>query len=137
MSSRKESDSPFHILLSLLFIGGAAWGVVAGKRMLTRQRENRRIPLNAEFLFYLFLDTKTCDGLVGDLEERYKLIFQNFGKGRADFWYWSMAIRSTGPIAWAWFKKLVMKPVLWVSSSLITHGLLKGLVAELVKRVRG
>ncbi len=39
---------------------------IVGKHMLGRS--------NAEFLFYLFLDAKNCDALVGDLEERYKIV---------------------------------------------------------------
>lgn len=125
---------------------------IVGDLMFFRRNTRRKLvrsdrpSRNAEYLFYLFLDPKDCDALVGDLDERYKLIFEKFGKGKADFWYWSQAIRSTGPIVWAWFKKLVMKPVLWLSSSLIAHGLLKdglllefakNVLAELVKRVRG
>jgi hypothetical protein len=68
-------------------------------------------PVNAEFLFYLFLDAKNCDALVGDLEERYKLIHKKFGARRANFWYWAQAILSVGPIVRAWVKKIAMKPV--------------------------
>jgi hypothetical protein len=103
-------------------------------------------PSRATFLFYLFLNPKDCDALVGDLEERYKLIFKKFSKGKADFWYWSQAIRSTVPIAWPWLKKLVLKPVAWFSGWLVAHGLLndgsllefvKNMLAEWTKRVRG
>src|SRR5208337_2404793 len=64
-------------------------------------------PTNAEFLFYLFLDAKNCDALVGDLEERYKVIRKKFGARRANFWYWTQTIRSVGPIAWAAIKKFL------------------------------
>jgi hypothetical protein len=66
-------------------------------------------PLNAEFLFYLFMTSQNCDALVGDLEERYKLIRKKFGKRRADFWYWTMAVRSLGPIVWAAAKGTVKR----------------------------
>jgi hypothetical protein len=62
-------------------------------------------PLNAEFLFYLFMTPQDCDALVGDLEERYKLIHKRFGRRRANFWYWTQAVTSVGPIVWAWAKK--------------------------------
>lgn len=103
-------------------------------------------PSSTQYLFYFFLDAKTCDALVGDLEERYKLILKKFGKHHANFWYWSQAIRSTGPIAWQWFKKLVMKPVVTVMGSKIVHDLLKDthlmeivktVLAEWLKRMRG
>jgi hypothetical protein len=65
-----------------------------------------RPALNAEFLFYLFLDAKTCDALVGDLEERFKLIYERLGKRRANLWYWTQVISSVSPIVWATMKKL-------------------------------
>jgi hypothetical protein len=71
-------------------------------------------PANAEFLFYLFLDPQDCDALVGDLEERYKLIQKRFGALRANYWYWAQAIRSVGPIALGWGTKIAVKPVLGV-----------------------
>ena len=81
-------------------------------------------PVNAEFLFYLFLDAQKCDALVGDLEERYRLIHKKFGQGRASFWYWAQAIRSVGPIVWAATRAVVKR--------------LSGLAAlvELYKRIR-
>jgi hypothetical protein len=103
-------------------------------------------PLNAEFLFYLFMKPKDCDAIVGDLEERYRSIRKKFGVRRANFWYWSQTIRSVGPIVWQWLTKLALKPVLATSTWLITHGLLKdgsvlefvkNILAELTKRIRG
>jgi hypothetical protein len=79
------------------------------ERLLARQ-SGRIPPLSAEYLFYLFLDSHNCDAIVGDLEERYRLIRRKFGSHRANFWYWTQAIRSVGPIAWAWAKR-VMKAV--------------------------
>jgi hypothetical protein len=97
-------------------------------------------PVNAEFLFYLFMTPQNCDALVGDLEERYKLIYKKFGR-RANFWYWTQAIYSVGPIVWAWAKKVSLKPVVavvgWaVGKGLLGHdGWLAALV-ELLKRIR-
>jgi hypothetical protein len=88
------------------------WVRVIGRRV--DHAKKTVCPRNAEFLFYLFLDPKTCDGLVGDLEERYKFIFDKFGKAKADFWYWSQAIGSTGPIVWAWFKTPVLRLFGWL-----------------------
>lgn len=117
------------------------------KSLETAIRFSQKVPpVKAEYLFYFFLEAKTCDALVGDLEERYKLILKKFGKFKADLWYWSQAIRSTGPIAWAWFKKGVMKPVVTVMGSKIVHDLLKNthlleivktVLAEWLKRMRG
>jgi hypothetical protein len=64
-------------------------------------------PLSAVFLFYLFMTPQNCDALVGDLEERYKIICKKFGTRKADFWYWVQVITSVGPIVWAATKKLL------------------------------
>jgi hypothetical protein len=106
-----------------------------------RRRKCRRPPLSAEYLFYLFLDHQHCDALVGDLEERYKLIHKKFGRRRADLWYWTQMVASLGPIVWAWAKNVVMKPVIglvtWaVAKGLIGHDGWVAAVVELWKRIR-
>jgi hypothetical protein len=83
-------------------------------------------PRDAHFLFWMFLDPKTCDAIVGDLEERYRLIFKTFGRRRANFWYWTQAARSVGPIAWAWAKKIALKPLISVIIWAVARGLLEG-----------
>ena len=68
-------------------------------KLLTRRIRSKRQsgpPPNAQFLFYLFLDAQNCDAIVGDLEERYRLIHKRFDARRANFWYWTQAIRSHG-----------------------------------------
>jgi hypothetical protein len=84
-----------------------------------------RPPTNAEFLFYIFLSPENCDALVGDLQERYRIIRKKFGARRANFWYWVQVITSVGPIAWAATKKLV-KAVSGVAA-----------LAEVWRRTRG
>jgi hypothetical protein len=98
-------------------------------------------PLNAEFLFYLFLDPQNCDAIVGDLEDRYKLIYAKFGSHRANFWYWTQAVRSVGPIVWAWAKKVSMKPfvaaVAWaVARGLVGHDSWLAALLELYRKIR-
>jgi len=61
-------------------------------------------PLKAEFLFHLLLKPQEADAIVGDLEERYKLIYRRFGKERANRWYWYQAITSLVHISMAWGK---------------------------------
>ena len=100
-----------------------------------------RPPTTAEFLFYLFLDAANCDAIVGDLEERYPLIRSKFGKRRANFWYWTQAIRSVGPVAWAWAKRLLLKPIIaviaWaVAKGIIGHDSWVAAVVEVWKRIR-
>ena len=104
-------------------------------RVLGTTELKSELPRNAEFLFYLFLDAERCDALAGDLEERHKLIRRKFGVRRANFWYWTQAIRSVGPIACAWIKKAALKPVLAISTWLLTHGLLDGSLHEWVKNI--
>jgi hypothetical protein len=98
-------------------------------------------PLNAEFLFYLFLTPQNCDALLGDLEERYKVIHKKFGRRRASFWYWTHTVMSLGPIVWAWSKKVSLKPVVaivtWaVAKDLLGHDSWLAALVELWKRVR-
>lgn len=64
-------------------------------------------PVNASFLLYLFYDAQNCDALVGDLEERYRLIRKRFGTRRANFWYWTQVLRSLAPLGWAATKRLL------------------------------
>jgi hypothetical protein len=98
-------------------------------------------PLNAEYLFYVFMTAENCDAIVGDLEERYQLIHKKFGPGKANFWYWTQAIRSVGPIAWAWMRKVVMKPMVGVIAWAVAKGLLShdswlAMVVEMWKNIR-
>jgi hypothetical protein len=98
-------------------------------------------PLNAKYLFYLFLDAKNCDALVGDLEERHRLMRKKFGARRANFWYWTQALTSVGPIVWAWGKKIVMKPVVaaitWAAAKhLLSDGSWLLMITEMWKRIR-
>jgi len=74
-----------------------------------RTRKVPRPPLNAEFLFYLFMTPQNCNALVGDLEERFKLIHKKFGRRRANFWYWTQTVMSVGPIIFAATKKTVKR----------------------------
>jgi hypothetical protein len=108
------------------------------------QRSGRlqtRPPLNAEYLFYLFMTPQNCYAFVGDLEERYRLICRKFGRRRADFWYWTQTAMSLGPVVWAWAKKIVLKPVLGIAGWAVAKGLVGhdgwlATVVELWKRIR-
>jgi hypothetical protein len=94
-----------------------------------------------EFLFYLFLPAQVCDALVGDLDERYRLIRTKFGKRKAYLWYWTQTIRSVGPIVWAWGKKIMLKPLIGAISWAVAKGLLHDTwlmttLVEMWKRIR-
>jgi len=98
-------------------------------------------PKKAEFLFYLFMAPQNCDALVGDLAERYKLIYKKFGRRRADFWYWTQTAMSLGPIVWAWAKKVILKPVIAVVGWAVARGLLAhdswlAALVELYRKIR-
>ena len=129
-------------------------GAILNPRLFSRKVERHRMffdawpnkgtkkpPINAEFLFYLFMSPKDCDALVGDLDERYRLIYKKFGARRANFWYWTQAIRSVSPIVWAWLKKIIMKPavaaITWASAHhFLKEGSWLTAVAEFCRRVR-
>jgi hypothetical protein len=110
-----------------------------GKR--SRNTTGLNCPVNAEFLFYLFMAPQNCDALVGDLEERYRLIHKKFGRRRANFWYWTQTVTSLGPIVWAWAKRVVMKPAIafagWaVAKGLVGHDSWLAALVQMWKRVR-
>jgi hypothetical protein len=97
---------------TILMLGCTAFLVLVTEKiilpMVARSRainQTKVPPLNAEYLFHLFMEAKNCDALVGDLEERYKLIHKKFGMRRANFWYWSQALSSVLPIVWAAMKR--------------------------------
>ena len=107
---------------------------------LRGEQEDHHPPPNAAFLFYLLMTAQNCDALVGDLEERYKLIRKKFGRRRANFWYWTQTVMSLWPIAWAWAKKVVMKPVIGIVGWAVAKGLVGYdswlALVELWKKVR-
>jgi hypothetical protein len=98
--------------------------LVSQLKHVRRTANSHHPPLSAQFLFYLFLDAHTCDAIVGDLEERYRILLRKFGSRRANFWYWTQTIRSVGPIASAWIKKVMLKPVIGVIAWAVAKGLL-------------
>ena len=130
------------VLVSLVLVWITAKGMLVGDTTGgTKPKGSPRPPLNAEYLFYLFMSRQNCDAFVGDLEERYKLIHKKFGRRRANFWYWTQTITSLGPIVWAWGKKVVMKPAIafagWaVAKGLVGHDSWLAALVELLKKVR-
>jgi len=114
----------------VLVIDAEFGGHRTGRNFLESANLNRILhsratpPLSAEFVFHLFLNGRSCDAIVGDLEERYAHIHTKFGQRRANFWYWTQAARSVGPIVWA--------------ASRVAFKRLSGLAAlvELYRRIR-
>jgi len=74
-------------------------------RVMSIRIDRTAPPLKAEFLFHIFMTPQNCDAIVGDLEERYKLISKKFGHRRADFWYCTQTFLSLEPIVWAWTRR--------------------------------
>jgi len=98
-------------------------------------------PINAKFLFFLFLDAKNCDATVGDLEERYRIVQREFGRLRANLWYWKEALHSVGPIVVTWARKKAMKSVAAVAAWALAKGLIGhdgwlAVLVEWLKKVR-
>lgn len=140
------SKSPILATVStLVWVFGSTYiGLLIAKLWIYRAPSRQwRIgpPLNAEFLFYLFMTPQNCDAIVGDLEERFKLIHKKFGRRRANFWYWTQAVRSLGPVVWAWGKKMSLKPIIglvaWAGAKgLIGHDGWLAAIVEMWKQVR-
>jgi hypothetical protein len=142
LASERNDDWQLALTFGALY---AVWKFImrwqSRHRLPSSYVKNVAPPLNAEFLFYLVLDAQNCNALVGDLEERYRIIYKKFGPRKANFWYWTQAIRSVGPIASAWMKKAARKPVIGVIAWAVAKGLIghHGWLAALVeiwKRIR-
>jgi hypothetical protein len=76
-----------------------------------------------ESCFFHIMLPEDCDAIVGDLEERYRLIHKNFGQRRANCWYWKETLRSMWPLVWACAKKVALKPVIGVINWAVGKGL--------------
>jgi len=98
-------NTDWHDVLVALWLGMGV-GVFCITWLSKRRRVSNRPPLDAKYLFHVFLDRQNCDALVGDLEERYSLIRKEFGQRRADLWFWIQTIRSVGPMMWMAIRKL-------------------------------
>lgn len=62
-------------------------------------------PRNAKFTLLLFLSKEDREVQLGDLEETYHKIAEEFGSRRANFWYRSQVVRSLGPWIWTLIKR--------------------------------
>jgi hypothetical protein len=56
------------------------------------------LPLNAEYLLYLFLRKEEREALIGDLAECYGEVIRRFGKVRADIWFYKQVAGSLFPL---------------------------------------
>ncbi len=94
-------------------------------------------PINAEFLFHLFMTAQSADAIVGDLGEKYKRHLRKYGCGRARFWYCVQTFISLKPIIWAWIKKpLTTLATMAAAKGLIGHDGWIAAAIEFVKRLR-
>jgi hypothetical protein len=92
----------------LLFLGEA------------RTNPTPRPPINAEFLLHLLMSPEECDGLVGDLEERFNNLVPRIGQRLASIWYTKQVVTSLCRYAWPLFDGLV--PQVSSVSSLWCYG---------------
>lgn len=99
--------------------------VLFTKRSLRDSGVSRLPSKSAEFLLHLFMEPRSCDALVGDLNERHRILRKRFGRRKANFWYWVQVLRSVGPIVWVGLMRIVKR--------------MSGLTAvmEMVRRIRG
>ena len=116
--SGPETASPY------LVFGFALAILVVVYKIFRQGSEKRNPPLNAVFLFYLFMTRQNCDAIVGDLEQRYRIIHEKFGRRRANFWFWTQTVMSVGSVVWAGGKKVSVKPV----GALIAWALARGIL---------
>jgi hypothetical protein len=60
-----------------------------------------------EFLIETLLPAKRAEHVIGDLNERFIQHCAQFGLARAKRLYWAEALRSLGPVAWRWAKRVL------------------------------
>jgi hypothetical protein len=122
------------VLAGLTFLAVHVLGIVAlvassdpqSEPVRTNRPLRRRRPSRAaEFILHLLMEPRSCDALVGDLNERHRFLRKRFGRRKANFWYWVQVFRSVGPIVWVGSIKILKR--------------LSGLAAavEMVRRIRG
>jgi hypothetical protein len=68
----------------------------------------------AQVLLSRLMPTEQIVALLIAERDKLNLILKKFGACKANFWYWTQAIRSVGPIVWAWMKKAALKPVVGI-----------------------
>jgi len=112
------------VLVLYVVILCVGWWFDPPIKWTTHKQDAPKPPLNAAFLFHLFMTPQNADAITGDLEERYKIISKKFGKGKADFWFWSQTITSIGPIVWAATKRVMRKLIIPATTAAVAKGLL-------------
>jgi len=137
----EDGNSLASWFIVVLATTSVAFAVARLKTLRNKKPIRRRPPLNAEFLLYLFMAPQHCNALVGDLEERYNTIRKKFGARRANLWFWAQAIRSVGPIVCAWFRKVLMKPIIavlsWAAANrIVDHNSWLAGILDIWRRIR-
>jgi hypothetical protein len=117
-------------------------GIITDSHLLKSEKSvTKAARRNVGAIFRLFLSRQDCDAFLGDLEERYRLVHGQFGRYRANVWFWKQTLASLGPIGLAWAKRLSLKPVValigWaLAKGLVGHDSWLAAVVELWKKVR-
>ena len=70
-----------------------------------RRQKKSHPPRNAKFALLLFISKEDREVQLGDLEETYYKVAEEFGSRRANFWYRSQVVRSLGPWMWTLIKR--------------------------------
>jgi len=101
------------------FVTFVALGIISAPKelafLVVRSRATRKPchPIHGEYLLYILLDWQNAKVMAGDLEERHATMRQQFGRARANFWYWTQVVWSIGPLAWAAMKRVSGLWLLW------------------------
>jgi hypothetical protein len=75
--------------------------------------DNSRPPFEAEYLLYLILGKEERAAVIGDLAEEYRHILRQFGRRRANIWFYKQVTFSI----WPFVKRVLARVVtlLWLS----------------------
>ena len=66
-----------------------------------------RVPRLGEVLAGLLCDPALREAILGDLAERFEERVRRRGPKAAKAWYWWQVVRSFGPFAWRWARRLI------------------------------
>jgi hypothetical protein len=129
------SPDNFLIVLAVLALVG---GISFARSLRCR---HSRPPVDAKYFLQFLMTHDNCEAILGDLQEQYEAIYSKGGLIQANLWYWTQVIRSVGPIALAWGKKAMMRPVIGVAAWAVAKGFVGhdswlAALVELWKRIR-
>jgi hypothetical protein len=115
-SKKTEKETELSVVGKFLVVLAHEWLF----RSKSKVNSESKPPFNAEYLLYLFLRREERDAVIGDLVECYGRVFRQFGKRRANIWFYKQVAVSLFPLlrrailriaAFAWLGRILRRLV--------------------------